>query len=71
MEIVKKLSSLISLLYLITKFLNFFPLILVLNYNSNFFLASIANPRDFCFIEELLCDWCLNSRMAATGYDVY
>uniref|UniRef100_A0A915MUX0 Uncharacterized protein n=1 Tax=Meloidogyne javanica TaxID=6303 RepID=A0A915MUX0_MELJA len=31
--------------------------------------ASIANPRDFCFIEELLCDWCLNSRMAATGYD--
>uniref|UniRef100_A0A914KXS0 HTH psq-type domain-containing protein n=1 Tax=Meloidogyne incognita TaxID=6306 RepID=A0A914KXS0_MELIC len=32
-------------------------------------LSSIANPRDFCFIEELLCDWCLNSRMAATGYD--
>nr|CAD2124667.1 unnamed protein product [Meloidogyne enterolobii] len=32
-------------------------------------VASIANPRDFCFIEELLCDWCLNSRMAATGYD--
>ncbi|CAK5078469.1 unnamed protein product [Meloidogyne enterolobii] len=31
--------------------------------------ASIANPTDFCFIEELLCDWCLNSRMAATGYD--
>uniref|UniRef100_A0A914L037 HTH psq-type domain-containing protein n=1 Tax=Meloidogyne incognita TaxID=6306 RepID=A0A914L037_MELIC len=28
--------------------------------------ASIANPRDFCFIEELLCDWCLNSSMAAT-----
>lgn len=31
--------------------------------------ASIANPRDFCFIEESLCDWCLNPRMAATGYD--